>query len=124
MFVQLLKGFSFVSTGLIVAGYYVGYLAGSILIPIFLQRVGHIRVFAALASLASIAILLHTIFLDPFSWFFIRILTGISLSGIYVIMESWLNSKSTNETRGKILSIYMIVTFSFVGLGQFLLNLE
>jgi len=120
----IVEGFSFVSTGLVVAGYYVGYLAGSILIPIFLQRVGHIRVFAALASLASIAILLHTILLDPFSWFFIRILTGISLSGIYVIMESWLNSKSTNETRGKILSIYMIVTFSFVGLGQFLLNLS
>ena len=112
----IVEGFSFVSTGIIVAGYYVGYLAGSILIPILLQRVGHIRVFAALASLASIAILLHTLLLDPLSWFFIRILTGISLSGIYVIMESWLNGKSTNETRGKILSIYMIVTFTFVGL--------
>ena len=120
----IVEGFSFVSTGFIVAGYYVGYLAGSILIPILLQRVGHIRVFAALASLASIAILLHTILLDPFSWFFIRIITGISLSGIYVIMESWLNDKSTNETRGKILSIYMIITFCFVGLGQLLLNLS
>ena len=120
----IVEGFSFVSTGFVVAGYYVGFLAGSILIPILLQRVGHIRVFAALASLASIAILLHSIFLDPFSWFFIRILTGISLSGIYVIMESWLNDKSTNKTRGKILSIYMIVTFSFVGLGQLLLNLS
>ena len=120
----IVEGFSFVSTGFVVAGYYVGYLTGSILIPIFLKRVGHIRVFAALASLASIAILLHTLFLDPFSWFFIRILTGISLSGIYVIMESWLNDRSTNETRGRILSIYMIVTFSFVGLGQFLLNLS
>jgi|TARA_B100001079_G_scaffold233719_1_gene214634 MFS family permease len=120
----IVEGFSFVSTGFVVAGYYVGFLAGSILIPILLQRVGHIRVFAALASLASIAILLHSIFLDPFSWFFIRILTGISLSGIYVIMESWLNDKSTNQTRGKILSIYMIVTFSFVGLGQVLLNLS
>ena len=120
----IVEGFSFVSTGFVVAGYYVGYLTGSILIPIFLKRVGHIRVFAALASLASIAILLHTVLLDPLSWFVIRILTGISLSGIYVIMESWLNDKSTNETRGKILSIYMIITFSFVGLGQFFLNLS
>ena len=109
----IVEGFSFVSTGFVVAGYYVGYLTGSILIPIFLKRVGHIRVFAALASLASIAILLHTILLDPLSWFFIRILTGVSLSGIFVIMESWLNDKSTNETRGKILSVYMIITFSF-----------
>ena len=120
----IVEGFSFVSTGFIVAGYYVGYLTGSITIPILLKRVGHIRVFAALASLASIAILLHSIFLQPYMWFFIRILTGISLAGIYIIMESWLNDKSTNETRGQILSIYMIITFAFVGMGQFLLNLS
>tara|TARA_B100001250_G_scaffold405369_1_gene422753 strand:- start:1565 stop:2803 length:1239 start_codon:yes stop_codon:yes gene_type:complete len=121
---SVLEGFSYISTGFVIAGYYVGYLAGSILIPIFLKRVGHIRVFAALASLASIAILLHSVFLDPYSWFFIRIMTGVSLSGIYVIMESWLNDKSNNETRGQILSIYMIITFVFVGLGQLLLNLS
>ena len=120
----IVEGFGYIVTGFIIAGYYIGYLTGSIVIPIFLKRVGHIRVFAALASLASIAILLHSVFLEPYMWFFIRILTGISLAGIYVIMESWLNDKSTNETRGQILSIYMIVTFSFVGLGQFLLNLS
>jgi MFS family permease len=120
----VLEGFSFISTGFIIAGYYVGYLSGSIIIPILLKRVGHIRVFAALASLASIAILLHSVFLESYMWFFIRILSGISLAGIYVIMESWLNDKSTNETRGKILSIYMIVTFSFLGMGQLLLNLS
>ncbi len=121
---SVLEEFSYVSTGLIVAGYYVGFLLGSILIPILLGRVGHIRVFAALASLASIAILLHSVFIDPYSWFLIRILTGVSLSGIYVIMESWLNDKSTNNTRGKVLSIYMIITFVFVGMGQLLLNLS
>ena len=120
----VVEGFSFISTGFIVAGYYVGYLTGSIVIPIFLKRVGHIRVFAALASLASIAILLHSVFIEPYMWFFIRILTGISLAGIFVIMESWLNDKATNETRGQILSIYMIITFSFLGMGQFLLNLS
>ena len=121
---SVLEGFSYTSIGLIVAGYYVGYLAGSTMIPIFLKNVGHIRVFAALASLASIAILLHSIFLDPYSWFLIRIITGTSLSGIFVIMESWLNEKSTNQTRGKLLSIYMIITFTFVGLGQLLLNIS
>ena len=120
---SVLEGFSFLSAGLIIAGYYVGYLTGALTIPIFLQRVGHIRVFAALASLASIAILLHSVFVHPYSWMFIRILTGVSLSGIYVIMESWLNEKSTNQTRGQLLSVYMIITFVFVGAGQFLLNL-
>ncbi len=121
---SVLEGFSYISTGLIVAGYYVGYLTGSIVIPIFLKRVGHIRVFAALASLASIAILLHTVFINPYSWFLIRILTGVSLSGIYIIMESWLNDKSTNQTRGQLLSIYMMITFVFVGMGQLLLNIS
>ena len=121
---SVIEGFGFFSTGVIVAGYYVGYLSGSLLIPILLRRVGHIRVFAALASLASIAILLHSVLLDPYSWFCIRILTGISLSGIFVIMESWLNDKSTNETRGQLLSVYMIITFAFLGCGQFLLNIS
>ena len=120
----VVEEFSFISTGFIIAGYYVGYLTGSKFIPIFLKRVGHIRVFAALASLASIAILLHSVFIEPYMWFLIRILSGISLAGIYVIMESWLNDKSTNETRGQILSIYMIITFAFLGMGQFLLNLS
>ena len=121
---SVIEGFSFFATGIVVAGYYVGYLAGSLLIPILLKRVGHIRVFAALASLASIAILLHSVLLNPYSWFCIRILTGISLSGIFVIMESWLNEKSTNQSRGQLLSIYMIITFSFLGIGQFLLNIS
>tara|TARA_B100000029_G_scaffold366168_1_gene359531 strand:+ start:1372 stop:2610 length:1239 start_codon:yes stop_codon:yes gene_type:complete len=118
------EGFNLVSIGIITAGFYFGYLAGSIIIPYLLQRVGHIRVFAALASLASVAILLHTIILNPTTWFFFRILTGLSIAGIYIIMESWLNEKSTNETRGQLLSIYMIVTFVFAGMGQFLLNLS
>ena len=120
----VLEGFSFISTGLIIAGYYFGFLGGSIVIPLFIERVGHIRVFAALASLASIAILLHSLFLDPMLWFLIRMLTGFCIAGIYIIMESWLNNKSTNTTRGKLLSFYFIITFSFVGIGQLLLNLS
>ena len=120
----VLEGFSLISTGLIIAGYYSGFLGGSILIPILIERVGHIRVFAALASLASIAILLHSLFLDPILWFLIRMLTGFCIAGIFIIMESWLNNKSTNTTRGKLLSFYFIITFSFVAIGQLLLNLS
>ena len=120
----VLEDFSLISTGLIIAGYYFGFLGGSIVIPLFIQRVGHIRVFAALASLASIAILLHSLFLDPTLWFLIRMLTGFCIAGIFIIMESWLNNKSTNTTRGKLLSFYFIITFGFVGIGQLLLNLS
>ena len=112
---SVVENFSYIETGFMITGYYVGYLIGSIFIPYFLKNVGHIRVFAALASLASIAILLHSIIILPFAWFLIRILTGLSIAGIFVIMESWLNEKSTNKTRGTLLSTYMIITFSFLG---------
>ena len=118
----IIENFSYITTGFIITGYYIGFLSGSLLIPHLLKKVGHIRVFAALASLASIAILLHSILVIPLIWFFIRILTGISIAGIFVIMESWLNEKADKETRGSLLSIYMIVTFSFIGLGSLLLN--
>ncbi len=121
---SVIENFSFIQTGYVIAGYYVGYLVGSLIIPSLLKKVGHIRVFAALASLASIAILLHSIINVPAIWFFIRILTGISISGIFVIMESWLNEKSDNESRGNILSIYMVITFTFLGCGSFLLNIS
>ena len=118
----VIENFSYIQTGIIITGYYIGYSAGSLIVPNLLKKVGHIRVFAALASLASIAILLHSVFILPYLWFVIRIITGISIAGIFVIMESWLNDKSSNDTRGNILSIYFIVTFTFIGLGSFLLN--
>ena len=120
----VIENFSYISIGIIITGYYIGILSGSLIIPHFLKKVGHIRVFAALASLASIAILLHSIFIIPFIWFFIRILTGFCMAGIFVIMESWLNEKAVKETRGSLLSIYLIITFSFIGIGSFLLNLS
>jgi MFS family permease len=85
-------------------------------------RVGHIRVFAALASLASVAVLLHSVFVDPVSWTAMRLVTGFSYAGLYVVAESWLNDRATNETRGQLLSIYMVVMLCGAGSGQFLLN--
>ncbi|PPR47769.1 MAG: putative MFS-type transporter YcaD [Alphaproteobacteria bacterium MarineAlpha5_Bin9] len=118
------EGFSLGSIGFIITGYFVGYLIGSLLIPLLLKRVGHIRVFAALASIASVAILIHSLFINVQIWFLIRIITGICFAGFFIITESWLNDKSENKTRGKILSIYLIITFLFTGLGNFLLNLS
>src|SRR5690606_19541641 len=95
---------------------------GSLITPVLIGRVGHIRVFAAFASVASTVFLLFAIFVDPVAWFVMRVLTGTCLAGLYVVAESWLNHAATNETRGKILSIYMIVAYAAYGLGQLLLN--
>lgn len=118
-----LEGFTTATTGLVMTGYYIGFLVGSIFIPRLVNSVGHIRVFAALASLASSSVLLHTIFVDPGLWIGMRLVTGFSYAGLFVVVESWLNERSTNETRGKMLSLYMIVSLSFMILGQLLLTL-
>ncbi|UCH73803.1 MAG: MFS transporter [Rhodospirillales bacterium] len=118
-----LEGFPTTVTGLVMTGYFAGFLAGSILSPGIVGRVGHIRVFAALASLASASALAHAVFVDPWSWGAMRLVTGFSFAGLYVVAESWLNDRATNETRGQVLSIYMVVAYGGMTLGQLLLNL-
>ena len=117
-----LEGFETTVTGVVMSGYYIGFLAGSTLTPKIVRNVGHVRVFSALASVASSAVLLHAVFVDPISWTLMRIVTGFCYAGIYVVAESWLNDRATNETRGQLLSIYMVVLLGDMALGQLLLN--
>ena len=119
-----MEGFPIFTTGIMMSGYFVGIFVGSILAPRLVQRVGHIRVFAALASMASIAILVHGLYIHPITWTLMRLLTGLSYAGLFVVSESWLNDRAGNETRGRILSIYMVIMTLGLGGGQFLLNLS
>ncbi len=114
--------FSLTSTGFMMSGYFVGYFIGAATIPNIISRVGHIRVFAAFASLASLVILIHSIIINPFIWFILRILTGISMVCIYTVAESWLNDRSSNKNRGSVLSVYMVILYGSLGIGMFLLN--
>ncbi len=118
-----IEGFSTFTTGILMSGYFIGMFIGSLLTPVLVNRVGHIRVFSALASLASISILFHGVYIEPWVWMAMRILTGISFAGFYVVTESWLNDRADNETRGKVLSVYMVIVTGGMGAGQFLLNL-
>jgi len=118
------EGFATETTGLVMSGYFVGFAAGSLLAPKLVQRVGHVRVFAALASLASVVPLLHAMIVEPYVWFGGRVFTGFAYAGIYVVAESWLNDRATNETRGKLLSVYMIVNMGAIAGGPLLLNLS
>jgi len=118
-----MEGFSTFTTGIMMSGYFIGVFAGSFIAPYLVKRVGHIRVFSALASLASISILFHGVYIDAWVWMVMRIITGISFAGFYVVTESWLNDRASNETRGKVLSIYMLIVTFGMGSGQFLLNL-
>ena len=118
-----LEGFPTFVTGIVMSGYFVGIFLGSVLAPRLVQRVGHIRVFAALASLASISVLVHGIHVSAVSWTMMRLVTGLCYAGLFVVAESWLNDRASNETRGQVLSGYMVITTLGLGGGQFLLNL-
>jgi len=117
------EGFSITVTGVVMASYFAGFLAGSKYAEILLSRVGHIRVFAGLASTASSAVLIHAVFVTPVTWGAMRFVTGMCMAGLYVVSESWLNDLATNATRGRLLSIYMVVTMGGLTAGQFMLDL-
>jgi MFS family permease len=117
-----LEGFPTLLSGFMLAAYYLGYMAGSVMTPGLVNSVGHVRVFAALTSVASVLILLQGVFVAPVPWTLVRILFGFCFAGIYVVAESWLNGRVDNEHRGLLLSIYMLVCYGGLGLGQLLLN--
>ena len=117
-----IEGFSPLVLSYIISAYYLGVLGGSRFAPHMIKRVGHVRVFAALASMISAAFIGFVLFLDPISWFFFRLFIGFGFSGVYVVCESWLSDASTNDTRGKTLSLYVTVQMLGILLGQYLLN--
>ena len=117
------EGFNDALTGLIMSAYFAGFLLGSVLAPRLIDRVGHIRTFAAVSAIASVTILVHASFIEPWTWSVMRLVTGFAFSCIYVVTESWLNEAATNESRGRILSIYMVILLGGVCAGQFILNL-
>ena len=114
--------FSLTATGFLMSGYFIGYFIGAATIPNVISKVGHVRVFAAFASLASLIILIHSILIHPFIWFLLRLLTGVSMVCMYTVAESWLNDRSSNKNRGSVLSIYMVILYGSIGIGMFLLN--
>jgi MFS family permease len=117
-----LEGFPTAITGLVMSTFYIGFLGGALYAPRVVERVGHIRVFGALASMASASVLIHGIMVTPLAWSLLRLLSGFCLAGLYVVAESWLNDRATNRTRGQLLSIYMVMSYVGYAGGQLLLN--
>ena len=105
-------------SSLISASYYVGFLVGSRATLRGLGRVGHIRVYSALASLLSAAMIGVGITHSPAAWALLRLVTGLCTAGLYVVAESWLNDLATNSNRGRLLAVYGVVTVAFFGVGQ------
>ena len=119
---SVIEDFSLIATGVLMSAYFIGYFIGANVVPNLVARVGHVRVFAAFASMASLSILVHAVVVDPLAWSIARFLTGMSMVSIFIVTESWLNDRANNRTRGKLLSVYMFVTYGSIALGALLLN--
>ncbi len=117
------EGFSVLVTGLIMAGYFAGFLLAPSVVIKLIPSVGHIRAFAGLASTASSAVLIHAISVVPVSWALMRFVFGFCMAGLYIVIESWLGAITDASNRGRTLAIYMIVSMGGLGVGQYLVAL-
>lgn len=116
-----LEDFSSLAIGILGASYFVGFVAGCVVTPKLIRRVGHIRVFTAMVSVASAAPLAHALIVIPSVWWLLRAITGLCLASLYLIIESWLNERATSQNRGLIFTTYTTVNFSVITLGQLLM---
>lgn len=115
------EGFSSTTLGLITAGYFSGFVAGTFLVPTLIRQFGPVRVFAILASICSVTVLAHGLIISPVAWLMARTVAGICIVGIYIVIESWLNEQASNEQRGHVFAAYMTITLVGLGIGQVLL---
>jgi MFS family permease len=118
-----LEGFSTLSIGLMGGAYFFGFTLGCLRGPGLVWKVGHIRVFAAMTAAASAAPLLHGLWMEAWLWWMLRLVTGYCFAVLYVVIESWLNEQSTNETRGAVFSAYTLITLTVLAAGQQMLIL-
>ena len=116
------EGFGTTVSGIVMSFYFVGFLFGTRVANKALQNVGHVRVFAALASIASSSVLVYALAVNPLSWAAMRFATGMCFAGLYVVVEGWLNDLATNDNRGRTLAVYMVVSIGGVGVGQLFLS--
>ena len=118
-----MEGFSTLAIGLMGGAYFFGFTLGCLRGSTLVRKVGHIRVFAAMTAIASAAPLFHGLWQEPWLWWLLRFVTGYCFAVLYVVIESWLNEQSTNETRGAVFSAYTLITLTVLAVGQQMLLL-
>ncbi|MBE7733815.1 MFS transporter [Devosia faecipullorum] len=112
------ENFSLLALGLIGTGWSVGFVAGSLLVPLIVRKVGHIRAFSVMAAIGTITILLNLLLINDISWILLRALSGFCFAGAAMIVESWLNEVADNKSRGTIFSIYVTINMAASTMGQ------
>ncbi len=120
---SLAEGWSTVTVSVIATAYTLGFTLSCIVTPVLVRRVGHVRVFGALITLLTVSILFSALLVEVYAWFAFRALAGFAIAGSYLIIESWLNERVTNDNRGAVFSVYMITCLLGSIGGQYLVPL-
>lgn len=118
------SGFSSTQIGLMTSGYFFGFMLGTFLVPRLLRRVGYARTFSFAGAMLACSVLLHAFWTQPVFWTLLRIATGIALVVLYSLIESWLNDQAKPESRGSLMSFYMIVSLLALAIAQQLIQLD
>lgn len=118
-----LEGFSPAALGVLGSAYFLGFAGGCISGPRVIARSGHVRAFAAAVAIASATVLAHAMVVNPLVWWILRAITGACFATLFMIIESWLNEKSSNEDRGLVFSLYTIIQLTVITLGQLTLTI-
>lgn len=112
------EGFSTTALGLFGTAWAGGFVAGCFFAPRLVRKVGHVRAFGAFAASGAIIALLTGLLIDQYAWIVLRAFTGFVMAGSFMVIESWLNEKATNENRGTVFGLYMMVTYASIMAGQ------
>lgn len=118
-----MEGYAPAFLGLLGTAWAGGFIAGCLIGPRLVRRVGHVRTFAAMAAASAIVTLLSGMWIDIGAWLVFRIFSGFTMAGAFMVIESWLNERSTNETRGTVFGFYMMVTYGSIMAGQMVVTL-
>ena len=108
--------------GFIASAFYAGILVSSLRTPSWIARIGHLRLLFALCAANSAIILSQAVWVNPIFWACMRFLGGLAMGGLFVVIESWFLLLSSPTTRGQSLSIYLLVFYTALSLGQLLIN--
>ena len=115
-------GFSEFITGSLWSTYAVGMLLGCYLFPRLIATIGHVRAFAVASAMTTISVLLYSLFTDPWVWLLVRFIYGFVMTGFFMVTESWLNERTPNAVRGRVLATYSAITLLMMSVGQVLIN--
>ena len=116
-----MEHFTPLDLGILGGVYFLGFGVGCLHGPRLIRDVGHIRVFAAMVAIVSANALVHPLAVSAVLWWMLRGITGYCFAVLFMVIESWLNERSTAETRGSVFSLYTIINLTVITLGQLML---